>query len=497
MGTTPSMPSSRKRPLRRSFRSPFRRTSTQGTLSATFNFIEPNMKLNQLNINVATEEELMTLPGVTRGVAKNIIEYRNVIGKFNKVEDLALVSGIGADKLDEIRPEICVSRGRNQSSGSSEGSPESLPVDVNKANVFELMTIRGLGQELAAAIVHYRERRGDFFNISDILKVKGMDETKFNYLKPRLCLKSDSFKLNKRVLSEPRIPNGGAVSDIYPFFYKSDTPRKDTSPVACQGDLYELVSQQCERPPLKWDPLPFGEVRFATWNLTDMCHQKAANTAVRETFCLTLLENRISFVAVQDVQDSFSLHMLCSELNAPSCRKVSQWPESRGSWESQFFGFQDKQGLGFIYDTNVFSNVIARDIQNNSMMRAVVATITEHGSGFSVLNVQLLANSDGSSFNTLTSSVRPFLVVGDLSHIIEDNSSLPNYVCLLPGTKTNVNTSIKTSFNNIYIKESEISKFTGVSGIILEGLRHLAIPDGWAWGGPVSHHAPLWGQIRI
>lgn len=39
-----------------------------------------------------------------------------------------------------------------------------------------------------------------------------MDETKFNYLKPRLCLKSDSFKLNKRVLSEPRIPNGGAVS---------------------------------------------------------------------------------------------------------------------------------------------------------------------------------------------------------------------------------------------------------------------------------------------
>lgn len=72
------------------------------------------LQLNQLNINVATEEELMTLPGVSRGVAKNIIEYRNVIGRFNKVEDLALVSGIGADKLDEIRPEICVSRGRNQ-----------------------------------------------------------------------------------------------------------------------------------------------------------------------------------------------------------------------------------------------------------------------------------------------------------------------------------------------------------------------------------------------
>lgn len=56
----------------------------------------------------------MTLPGITRGIARNIIDYRNVIGRFNKVEDLALVSGIGADKLDEIRPEICVSRRRNQ-----------------------------------------------------------------------------------------------------------------------------------------------------------------------------------------------------------------------------------------------------------------------------------------------------------------------------------------------------------------------------------------------
>lgn len=46
-----------------------------------------------------------------------------------------------------------------------------MPIDVNKANVFELMTIRGLGQELAAAIVSYRDRRGDFFSIGDLLKV--------------------------------------------------------------------------------------------------------------------------------------------------------------------------------------------------------------------------------------------------------------------------------------------------------------------------------------
>jgi competence ComEA-like helix-hairpin-helix protein len=52
----------------------------------------------------------MTLPGITRAIARNVVVYRQAIGRFNKVEDLALVSGIGAERLDEIRPEICVSK---------------------------------------------------------------------------------------------------------------------------------------------------------------------------------------------------------------------------------------------------------------------------------------------------------------------------------------------------------------------------------------------------
>lgn len=55
----------------------------------------------------------MTLPGVTRSVAQNIVEYRQAIGRFKKVEDLALVTGVGAEKLSTIRPEICVTRKKN------------------------------------------------------------------------------------------------------------------------------------------------------------------------------------------------------------------------------------------------------------------------------------------------------------------------------------------------------------------------------------------------
>ena len=53
----------------------------------------------------------MTLPGVNRRIAQDIVNHRYAIGgRFQRVDDLALVSGIGADKLEQIRPEICIKR---------------------------------------------------------------------------------------------------------------------------------------------------------------------------------------------------------------------------------------------------------------------------------------------------------------------------------------------------------------------------------------------------
>ncbi|XP_029822740.2 endonuclease/exonuclease/phosphatase family domain-containing protein 1 isoform X2 [Ixodes scapularis] len=79
-------------------------------LSATFHATDSEVHWEQLNVNVATEEELMTLPRVTRHLARNIVDYRQAIGGFKKVEDLALVSGVGASLLQMLRPEITVRR---------------------------------------------------------------------------------------------------------------------------------------------------------------------------------------------------------------------------------------------------------------------------------------------------------------------------------------------------------------------------------------------------
>ena len=52
----------------------------------------------KISINQATKEQLEKLPGVGESLAERIIAYRKEQGKFQSVEDLKNVSGIGEKK---------------------------------------------------------------------------------------------------------------------------------------------------------------------------------------------------------------------------------------------------------------------------------------------------------------------------------------------------------------------------------------------------------------
>jgi competence ComEA-like helix-hairpin-helix protein len=191
-------------------------------LSATFNLstVEDESEAHSyVNINTATEEELMTLPGVDRTIAKNVVNYRRQIGGYRRVEDLALVSGVGAERLERIRGDICIGsssktaassrdsslRGsryveggdsaaverRERNGGRAATSPQPLVVNVNKANMYQLAKIKGVGLQLAENIVTYREKNGPFKAVEDLVKVKGIAYGILSAIRPYISLDSD------------------------------------------------------------------------------------------------------------------------------------------------------------------------------------------------------------------------------------------------------------------------------------------------------------------
>ena len=64
---------------------------------------------SKVNINTATAEELdEKLTGVGPAIAKRIVDYRNSVGKFNSIEEIMNVSGIGEKTFEKFKDIICV-----------------------------------------------------------------------------------------------------------------------------------------------------------------------------------------------------------------------------------------------------------------------------------------------------------------------------------------------------------------------------------------------------
>jgi len=65
---------------------------------------------------------------------------------------------------------------------STEGYIELLPgetVNINTADIDELMKLPGIGEVIAQRIIDYREAHGSFRNIEEIMKIEDIGEGRF------------------------------------------------------------------------------------------------------------------------------------------------------------------------------------------------------------------------------------------------------------------------------------------------------------------------------
>jgi competence protein ComEA len=61
-----------------------------------------------LNLNTATKDELVALPGIGPAKAQAIVDFRNQHGPFRSVDEVRKVKGIGEKLFTQIKPELSI-----------------------------------------------------------------------------------------------------------------------------------------------------------------------------------------------------------------------------------------------------------------------------------------------------------------------------------------------------------------------------------------------------
>uniref|UniRef100_A0A8D1J4M7 Endonuclease/exonuclease/phosphatase family domain-containing protein 1 n=1 Tax=Sus scrofa TaxID=9823 RepID=A0A8D1J4M7_PIG len=432
--------------------------------SAACNFSNILVNQERLNINTATEEELMTLPGVTRAVARSIVEYREYIGGFKKVEDLALVSGVGATKLEQVKFEICVS-----SKGSSaQHSPSSLRrdllaeqqphhlatsvpltprVNINTATPAQLMSVRGLTEKMAISIVDYRREHGPFRSVEDLVRMGGINAAFLD-------------RIRHQVFAERSRPpsthtNGGLTFTAKPHPSPTSLSLQSEDLDLPPGGPTQIIST---RPSVE----AFGGtrdgrpvLRLATWNLQGCSVEKANNPGVREVVCMTLLENSIKLLAVQELLDREALEKVGSHdltlvnlhlvaLTLPGGENPSKNHSDGHRWAS-----------------------FTQTLQESLKGEKDVIVLGDFGQG-----------PDSSDYDILRKEkFHPLIPAHTFTNISTKNPQ---------GSKT---------LDNIWISKSLKKVFTGHWAVVREGLTNPWIPDNWSWGGVASEHCPVLAEF--
>ena len=117
-----------------------------------------------IDLNSATADELMTLPGIGEVTARKIIDAR----PHKSVEDLAAL-GVPARRIDEIKPLAKV-------------RPVPVAVDLNNDPLVRVESLPGVGPTLAKEIIAARP----FAGFEDLARVKGFGPAKVDSLKGRV-----------------------------------------------------------------------------------------------------------------------------------------------------------------------------------------------------------------------------------------------------------------------------------------------------------------------
>lgn len=137
---------------------------TSYTSSGASNYY-PTKTTGPIDINTATVETWKTLPMIGEGRAKQLVKFREKLGGFVSIQQVAELYNLPDSVYQRIKPQLQLH------------APKLYKININTVSPENLRAHPYISWKQADLIIAYRSQHGQFASIEDILKIKAFTDS--------------------------------------------------------------------------------------------------------------------------------------------------------------------------------------------------------------------------------------------------------------------------------------------------------------------------------
>jgi competence ComEA-like helix-hairpin-helix protein len=123
---------------------------------------------------MADTSAFIALPGIGSKLANRIINFRDRLGGFYTIDQVAETFALPDSTFQKVKPGLVLT------------TATVKKININTATADEMKLHPYIRYNLAAAIVQYRTQHGNFQSVADIKKIMMVTEEIYNKLAPYL-----------------------------------------------------------------------------------------------------------------------------------------------------------------------------------------------------------------------------------------------------------------------------------------------------------------------
>ncbi len=138
---------------------------------------KPKYTIAAVNINDSDTSAFIALPGIGSKLANRIIAFREKLGGFYSINQVAETFALPDSTFQKIKDKLVIT------------NTEVKTLNINSGTVDELKQHPYLRYNIANAIVQYRTQHGNFSSVNDLKKIMLITDDIFNKVVPYLVVR--------------------------------------------------------------------------------------------------------------------------------------------------------------------------------------------------------------------------------------------------------------------------------------------------------------------